>query len=216
MPEETVNSLTLTPVQRRVLGVLMEKSGTTPEQYPLSLNAIVAGCNQKTNRDPVVAYSESDVSDAVQELRHKGLVSTAEAKMGSRVYRYKHETASKLGWSPRESAVLAELMLRGPQTPGELRSRADRMAKMPDVQFVLGVLNELTSADPPLVRMLSREPGRSAERYAHMFYGEDERPVAATVAAASPPVTNDLANRVDELESRLAGLEARVARLAGE
>ncbi|NOT00937.1 MAG: YceH family protein [Phycisphaerales bacterium] len=215
--------LKLNPVQRRVLGVLIEKSCTTPEQYPLTVNALVAGGNQKSNRDPVMELSEHDVMNAVQELVRMKLVRQAGTATGARAIRYEHTVPATCGWSPREVAILTELLLRGPQTVGELRTRADRMSRMADLPFVQGVLDELAARQPPLVRSLPREPGRSAIRFSHTFYPDGESPPSA-VATWTGPVTvspglpahnqNDgaLLERVDQLEARVAALEAAMNR----
>jgi len=204
-------SLTLTIGQRRVLGVMIEKCHTTPDQYPLTINALVAGCNQKSNRQPVYEFTEGEVGIALQELMHKGLARRADTPPGARSVRYEHAVQSACGWSPREQAILAELMLRGPQTVGELRTRADRMSRMHDLQFVEGILSELAGQDPPLVRVLPRAPGQSAVRYAHALYPEDESPAELHTAAATMPAAAEVASTA--LESRVADLERRVAAL---
>jgi uncharacterized protein YceH (UPF0502 family) len=210
-------ALELTIAHRRVLGVLVEKAFTTPEQYPLTLNALVTGCNQKSNRYPVFQFSEGEVADTLQELMKKGLVRRADSPRGARSVRYEHIVQSACGWAPREQAILAELMLRGPQTVGELRGRADRMSKMPNLEYVEGVLNELGSQDPPLVRVLPRTPGRSAVRYAHTLYPEDEetvelepQEVSSRPAARS---SSSLDARLNEIERRIEALEERMGRL---
>lgn len=210
-------SLTLTNSQRRVLGVMIEKAFTTPDQYPLTLNALVAGCNQKSNRNPVFEFSEGEVVDTLQELMKKGLVRRADSPPNARAVRYQHLVQSACGWAPREQAILAELMLRGPQTAGELRGRADRMSKMPDLQYVEGILAELASQEPPVVRTLPRTPGRSAVRHAHTFYPDDEKTIELEPPEAAPKATPrapaELAIRLEDLERRVAALEAKVATL---
>ena len=206
-------SLTLTEAQRRVLGVLIEKSFTTPDQYPLTLNAVVAGCNQKSSRDPVCRLTEGQVVDALQELMHKDLVARAEGQLGARAVRYQHCVASACGWAPREQAILAELMLRGPQTLGELRTRADRMSKMQDLQFVEGILNELASHDPPLTVLLPRVPGQSAVRHRHTFYPDGEQPSPPPPSSAHRPALERSPQPDPELESRISQLEQRVTDL---
>jgi len=236
-------SLTLTMGQRRVLGVLIEKSRTTPEQYPLTINAVVAGCNQKSNRHPVYELTEGEVGRAVQELMHKGLVRRADSQPGARAVRYEHAMQSACGWSPREQAILAELMLRGPQTVGELRTRADRMSRMTDLSFVEGILNELGGRESPLVRVLPRAPGQSVVRYAHLLYPEDEEPAelnsggTGAVSAGSPAGprvseggisdmgesagaaraadTTAIEGRLEALERRMQELESRIEGLLG-
>lgn len=225
MPAHT----SLTFNQRRVFGALIEKSTTTPEQYPLTVNALISACNQKSNRDPVVSLSEQDVVDALQELMHKKLVRRAETDRGARAVRYEHLAQQALGWSPREQAVLAELLLRGPQTAGELRTRSDRMHRMHDLPFVQGILTELAENDPPLVRTLPRAAGQSVVRHDHTLYMDGEAAAASSpepAAAARTPETssreckpataaapNDtlarLIDRISALERRVAELENR-------
>ena len=215
-------SLVLTAAQRRVLGVLIEKSYTTPEQYPLTMNAVVVGCNQKSNRNPVCEFTEGEVADALQELMRKGVVKRADTQMGARAVRFEHIAGQAWGWAPREQAVLAELMLRGPQTLGELRTRADRMSKMENLQYVEGILGELASKDPPLVVTLPRAPGRSAVRHAHTLYPDDEQPTAPAPSVAERPVPQvspqpdpEIESRISDLEQRVAALESKIDSLMG-
>ena len=208
----------LTFNQRRVLGALIEKSATTPEQYPLTVNALVAACNQKSNRDPVVSLTENDVIDAIQELKHMGFIRRAETDRTARAVRFEHLAPSALGWSPREQAILAELLLRGPQTAGELRTRGDRMHKMPDLAFANDILSELVENDPPLVRTLPRAPGQSAVRHDHTLYADGEtieptQPASDPIQAQTAPATPAPADRLDELARRIADLERRVTEL---
>jgi hypothetical protein len=221
--------LVLTERQRRVLGVLIEKAMTTPDQYPLSLNSLVVGCNQKSNRDPVVSYGEGEVANALQELISKGFARYSEVPQGSRVNRFEHNAVEAFGWGPRERAVLSELMLRGPQTVGELRTRAGRMHELPDLAFTQGILDSLASDEPPQVVVLPRTPGKSAVRYAHNFYPDEEQAallssspsvsasppalIATHAPSTSPPLDNALADRVGELEDRVGELAERLAKL---
>ena len=221
MSDQPNEPLTLTAIQRRILGVLIEKGFTTPDQYPLSINAILSGCNQKSNRDPVVNYTEGDVAIVGQEVIRKGLAKLADTSSGARVNRFEHCVAARCGWAPREQAVLAELLLRGPQTVGELRTRAARMMAMPDLPYVQGILDELESREPPLVVALPRQPGRAAIRYAHTLYPDDEdsrlTPVDAPTLVTAPPPSIDgsVTARLDELEQRIAALENKLDSLAG-
>lgn len=203
----------MTAIQRRVLGVLLEKSLTTPEQYPLTLNSLVAGCNQKSNRHPVVEYADGEVMDAVQELRRIKLIRDADVLPGARANRYAHHITAEFSWGPREQAVMTELLLRGPQTVGELRTRADRMSRMPELAFVQGILDELAAHDPPYVVQMSRVPGQSAVRFRHTFYTPDEQPTEAPSAALGPVSVPSAASdpRPGAFELRLAALESRVA-----
>src|SRR5579864_8837377 len=171
----------LTEVETRVLGSLIEKELTTPEYYPLSLNALVNACNQKSNRDPVMNLDEEAVSEAMRALDKKGLAGAAD-NMVSRVTKYEHRLQEAYNFTRHEIAILAELLLRGPQTPGELRSRADRMHKFDDLGIVLTTLRKLMKRDPPLVKVLPRQPGTKEARYAHLLSGDVE------VSAALPQV----------------------------
>jgi uncharacterized protein len=166
----------LTPLEARVIGCLIEKQITTPDQYPLSLNALVNACNQKSNRDPVLDLDESTVQHTVDALSKKHLV-LERSGFGSRVPKYQHRFCNTefgtLKLDPQELAIVCELLVRGPQTPGELRSRASRMAPFGDVSDVEAALARLTDREGgPYVVRLAREPGRRDSRYAHLFSGE--------------------------------------------
>jgi uncharacterized protein len=165
----------LTPVEARVIGCLIEKQITTPDQYPLSLNALVNACNQKSNRDPVLELDERTVQHTLDDLARKHLV-VEKSGFGSRVPKYQHRFCNTeygtLKLDPQELAVVCELLLRGPQTPGELRSRAARMSQFTDVSEVEAALARLSEReDGPFVLRLAREPGRRESRYAHLFSG---------------------------------------------
>jgi uncharacterized protein YceH (UPF0502 family) len=215
-------TLALNDIELRVLGVLIEKSHTTPDAYPLTINAIVSGCNQKQNRDPVMSVTDGEVARSLQTLEHKGLAHQAPPEPGARANRFKHTVADALHWDKRQQAVVAELMLRGRQTAGELRSRASRMASLPDLPAVLHVLGELADHKPPFVEELPREAGRSANRFRHLIGVtgplDEAAPASApmqtdtTVATAGTPHPSDdsLANRLTALETRVAALEARL------
>ncbi|MBI2901118.1 MAG: DUF480 domain-containing protein [Planctomycetes bacterium] len=192
-------TLKLGAVQRRVFGVLIEKSLATPGAYPLSLNALVAGCNQFSCRDPVVRLTEDEVAKAARELKGMGLAAEVEPERGARVERFRHDAEERLGWNEYKQAIVAELLLRGPQTPGELKSNASRMAAIPDLECVAMILEAFAAQDPPVVRALPRQPGKSAQRYEHLFTSEEEAGEAPVAATPGP-----------------AGLEARVARLESE
>jgi uncharacterized protein len=168
----------LTPIEARVIGCLIEKQITTPDQYPLSLNALVNACNQKSNRDPVLELEERIVQHTVDDLGRKHLV-VEKSGFGSRVPKYQHRFCNTeygtLKLDPQELAIVCELLLRGPQTPGELRSRAARMADFSDVSEVEAALTRLSDReDGPFVTRLAREPGRRDSRYAHLFSGPVE------------------------------------------
>jgi uncharacterized protein YceH (UPF0502 family) len=192
----------------RVLGALIEKELTTPEYYPLSLNALTNACNQKSNRDPVMSLDEAEVVRALDGLRFKQLALVSAE--GGRVPKYRHALVEKLRLEPGELAVLAELLLRGPQTVGELRTRGERMHPFADLAAVEEVLEELMERTPPLVAKLARQPGRKESRFAQLFAGEPE--VAAEETAA--PEAARL--RVQAENERLAALEAEVAALRAE
>jgi uncharacterized protein len=168
----------LTPIEARVIGCLIEKQITTPDQYPLSLNALVNACNQKSNRDPVLELEERIVQQAVDDLGRKHFV-IEKSGFGSRVPKYQHRFCNTeygtLKLDPQELAIVCELLVRGPQTPGELRSRAARMAPLSDVSEVEAALTRLSRReDGPFVTQLVREPGRRDSRYAHLFSGPVE------------------------------------------
>jgi uncharacterized protein YceH (UPF0502 family) len=203
-----------------VLGVLMEKALTTPEYYPMTLNAIVAACNQKSNRDPVVAYSAEQVGRVLGELMDMKLVVQILPEPGARSNRFKHEADTILGWNRRQRAVLAELFLRGPQTIGELRARVNRMVQLPDQAAVLSVVDELRATDPPTVVELARQSGQSARRFGHTLSAEQEaEPEAQPPATAADPAPVAAPRSVTgpqdlvALIERLAALEATVERL---
>lgn len=202
----------LTAVEARVIGCLLEKQITTPDQYPLSLNALVNACNQKSNREPVLDLDEPTVQQVVDGLVRKHLV-MERAGYGSRVPKYQHVFCNtefgSLKFTPLETAIICELLVRGPQTPGELRTRAGRMSEVGDVSQVDTALRDLmTRADGPFVTRLAREAGRRDSRYAQLFCG----PVAD--ATAEPEASTNIRGS-DELD-RLSRLERRVDELANE
>lgn len=206
--------------ETRVIACLIEKEITTPEQYPLSLNALTNACNQKSNRDPVLDLDEATVQQLVDQLTKKRLVSE-QSGYGNRVPKFQHlfcnTNFGTLKFSPQELAIVCELFLRGAQTPGELRSRASRMCRFGDVTEVEAVLDGLASReDGPFVLRLAREPGRRESRYAHLFSGEpaggsDSEPRSGAAARAPAPSAGE--ERMDRLELRVAELEAEVEEL---
>jgi uncharacterized protein YceH (UPF0502 family) len=199
----------LSPLESRVLGVLIEKATTTPDQYPLSLNAITNGANQKNNRDPVTSITEDQAYDAVEGLRGKGLVVRIDIP-GNRVPKFRHEASQVLHARGGEIAILAELLLRGPQTLGELRGRASRMHPMATLEDAKGMVRALMERDEPLVRELPPEPGSRAERYAQLLC-PDLHPIEASAHASAAP--SELRSPSDD---RVARLEQRVERLEGQ
>ena len=207
--------ISLTPDELRVLGVLIEKELTTPEQYPLTANAAVNGCNQKSNRDPVVSFDEDRVLDALESLRGKGLV-VQTYLAGSRVPKYRHEAATKLPVNRYEMVILAELMLRGPQTIGEIRGRASRMHQLNSLEVVKEMLDQLKARPEPLVRELPPVPGSRAERYMQLLC-PDAHPIDAPAAAAvsaGQASNRSMSQRIDELEQQVSVLRDAVRKLA--
>ena len=222
----------LTGLEARVIGCLIEKQITTPDQYPLSLNALLNACNQKSNREPVLELGETAVQQTVDTLVKRHLL-LERSGFGSRVSKYQHLFCNTefgtLKFTPQELAIVCELLLRGPQTPGELRSHASRMAAFADVAEVETVLRQLAGRDSgPLVACLPREPGRREARYAHCFSGDPLSGLGATTGpAASGGGVQDLEGTLDitatlpalapsSLEARLLRLESEVQSLSRE
>ncbi len=218
-------ALQLSDVEVRVLGVMIEKSLTQPAGYPMTLNAILLGANQKQNRDPVVEFSEAQIAQATHALQRRQLVKQAPPVAGARANRFEHNVVERLKWDRREQAVLAELMVRGPQTAGELRGRGSRMTPIPDLPAVHEILHTLSTCDPPYLRELAREPGRSAIRFEHLLWADvvDDEETAATLetparleeAVVAVDHLAKVAETIDMavLAERLAALETRVAEL---
>jgi uncharacterized protein YceH (UPF0502 family) len=194
----------LDPVELRVLGCLIEKQRTTPDQYPLTLNSLRLACNQSTNRDPVVGYSEEQVREAVQRLGHIGWARLATGP-GSRVAKYRHLFDEALGLDSHETALLALLVLRGPQTAAELKTRSERLARFGDVAEVTSVLARLDERE--LAHLLPRRPGQREERWTHLLASES----AETAAAVEPDEPAPLERRVARLEERLHELQLALA-----
>lgn len=202
----------LTPLEARVIGCLLEKQVTTPEQYPLSINGVVTACNQKTNREPVLALSEAEVQDLLDTLVKRHYLRTVSG-FGNRVTKYEQRFCNSefgdLKLSSAEIALITTLLLRGAQTPGELRGRAQRMYEFADMAEVDATLERLaTREDGPFVMRLPREPGKRESRYMHLFSGEME--VLAQVADDVSPADEDLRARVETLEGEVAELKARL------
>src|ERR1700746_3156206 len=165
----------LTETEVRVLGSLIEKDITTPDYYPLSLNALVNACNQKNNRDPVMTLDEDSVRTALGSLQEKGLAGPA-GGADSRVTKYEHRMQEVFNFDRREIAIVCVLLLRGPQTPGELRGRTERMYHFDALEDVVSTLDRLAQREPPLARVLPRQPGTKESRYTHLFSGEPPMP----------------------------------------
>ena len=200
-----------------MLGVLVEKQHTVPDSYPLTLNALVSGANQKTSRDPVIEAAESEVQGAIDHLKSLSLVMESS---GGRVMRYAQNAGKALGLPPQSVALLATLFLRGPQTAGELRINSDRLHKFGDILSVEAFLHEL--AEKPYVRELAKQPGARETRWVHLLSGE---PVLPLAAAAAPAPTTDavsmgelaaIKSNVDQLQGDVATLKDTVARLCKE
>jgi uncharacterized protein len=211
-------NVVLTDNEARVLGSLVEKDITTPDYYPLTLNALVNACNQKSNRDPVMNLNDELVRQALHSLNEKGLAGTA-SSADSRVAKYEHRMQEAFNFTRRETAVMCVLMLRGPQTPGELRGRTERMHRFEDLTDVQSTLQKLMTREEPLVKILPRQPGTKEARYAHLLCGVksewDAPPPAVEVRAADgsdnerivrlEETVEALKKDIDELKQELAG-----------
>jgi hypothetical protein len=220
-------NIRLSAIEARIIGALIEKQITTPDQYPLSLNALVNACNQKSNRAPEMQLPEAAVKAAVEGLSRRHLV-IEKSGYGSRVPKYHqifcNTEFGSLKFTPQETGIVCELLLRGPQTPGELRSRVPRLAELADPGAVEALLDGLAQRpDGPFVAQLAREPGRRDSRWAQLF---EELPASTAVAAVDereaagpdavipqPAMTADLAQRVAALEAEVAALRAEIAAL---
>lgn len=204
-------NLPISEIEARILGALIEKELTTPEYYPLTLNSLTNACNQKSNRDPVMSLEEGDLVRALDKLRMKGFA--RQSAEGGRVPKYCHSLGEKL--PPPELAVLAELLLRGPQTLGELRSRGERMSSFADLAAVEEILRELQQFNPPLAVLLPRQTGQKEQRYAHLLSGEPHFAVAERQAPPEAARLKVMAEdeRIGALENEVAALRDEVAEL---
>jgi uncharacterized protein YceH (UPF0502 family) len=211
--------ITLSADQCRVIGVMLEKETTTPEQYPLSLNGITIGCNQKSNREPVTSFSESDVQNLVDELVEMNQL-MVDRKASVRVNKYFHRFCDtefgNLKFTPQQRAIICVLFLRGPQTPGELRTRTNRLADFTDVNEVEATLNQLKDLNGnTLVKKLEREPGKRDSRYVHLLSGAHELNFTDTNETEVTEVCSEnqhkLAQRVSELERQVAELSEQIS-----
>jgi uncharacterized protein YceH (UPF0502 family) len=201
----------LTAVEARVLGALVEKEITTPEYYPLSLNALVNACNQKNNREPVMQLDEDEVRQALHGLEDDRLAGPRRGS-DSRVTKYEHHLQEVFNFTRGEVAILCVLLLRGPQTPGELRSRTERMHRFEELDDVLSALQRLMQREPPLARALPRQPGTKEIRYMHLLSGE--MPLeAAQPAATSATDDSTASDRLLQLESEVATLKQELQEL---
>ncbi len=215
----------LNEIDRRVLGVLMEKEMSQPDYYPMTLNAVVAACNQKQNRDPVMSLDEVAIEAALGSLQDMGLLTALFPAQGGRVKRHRHEVEKIFGWQKSERAVMAELLLRGPQTVGELRTRCQRFVPFADLEVVSQVLGELNRRDPPMAQAMPRESGRSAIRHQHLLGSEDPLPpssepasrvtVQPELAPAEDPLAaiqtelSALRRELHDVQQRLSALESQ-------
>lgn len=200
-------NILLDATEVRVLGSLIEKDITTPDYYPLSLNALVNACNQKNNRDPVMSLDEEAVRQALQSLQEKRLAGLA-SSADSRVTKYEHRLQEAFNFDRREIAILCVLLLRGPQTPGELRGRTERMHRFEALDEVQGTLQRLMQREPPLAKVLPRQPGTKESRYMHLLCGDTEPWEAPRIESGSTD-----SDRLTRLEEELAALRSETAEL---
>ncbi|MBF6025690.1 YceH family protein [Lysobacter niastensis] len=211
-PEDTAPAAQLSAIEARIVGSLLEKQATTPDVYPLTLNAVVLACNQKTSREPVMQLETGDVGHALRQLEGRGWV---KSQHGSRADRYEHRLDAQLGVTRAQATLLALLMLRGPQTVNELLSRSDRMATFNGAEDVKYALERLAQREPSLVREIPRQGGQREDRYAHLLSGEPVVP-AYEASTRSTSSASALEERIEALEARVAELEARLSRLSDE
>jgi uncharacterized protein len=198
----------LTIAEARALGALIEKEATTPDYYPLSLNALINACNQRSNREPVMDLDEDDVRQALHGLEAKQIAGRARSADG-RVAKYEHWLGEAFNFSRAETALICVLLLRGPQTPGELRGRTERMHEFAEISDVMAGLQKLLEREPPLVTLLPRQPGSRESRYAHLLSG----PVEAAIIAGASSTTVQGEDPSPQRDERIARLETTVAEL---
>lgn len=202
----------LSAVEARVLGSLAEKESTTPDYYPLSLNALVNACNQKSNRDPVMNLDEDAVRDALHSLNGKGLAAPA-SSADSRVTKYEHRLQEFFNFTRGESAVICALLLRGPQTPGELRTHSERIHQFAELADVLSTLQRLMQREPPLAQILPRQPGNKEARYMHLFCGDA---VPTQPSSVTPEIRSDDEDRLSRLERSVQLLQAELVEVKAQ
>jgi uncharacterized protein len=207
---QSVN-LVLNEIEARVLGVLLEKEITTPDYYPLSLNALINACNQKSNRDPIMNLDEGSVRSALRALDDNSLARSVSAA-DSRVTKYEHRLQEAFNFDRREAAIFCELLLRGPQTPGELRSRGERMHHFDDLGEVQSALQRLMSREPPLVKVLARQPGTKESRYIHLLSGV-AGPASSPVEQGDPAVVRGQGAETAGGGDKLTRLESEITEL---
>src|ERR1700691_4378823 len=204
-------TIVLSPVEARVLGSLVEKEITTPEYYPLSLNALANACNQKNNREPLMNLDEDQIRQALHQLEDDGLAGAARGS-DSRVAKYEHRMQEVFNFTRGELAVVCVLLLRGPQTPGELRGRGERMHRFEELSDVQSALQRLMQREPPLVKVLPRQPGTKEARYAHLFSGEPAEGFGTSEVAESSGTGSSLG----QMEAEIAALREEVAELRAQ
>jgi len=202
----------LTTTEARVLGSLIEKDITTPDYYPMSLNALINACNQKNNREPVTTLDEDSVRQALGALQEKRLAGPAGGADG-RVTKYEHRLQEVFNFDRREIAVLCVLLLRGPQTPGELRTRTDRMYHFEGLDDVVSTLDRLSQRDPSLARVLPRQPGTKESRYTHLFCGDSPDVAHAPSPSSNIEAPHFSSGRIHRLEQEVAALRQEIAEL---
>ncbi len=216
--EESKTLPVLQAEEVRVLGALLEKAKTTPEYYPLTLNALVSACNQKSSRKPVVQYEENTVVTALDSLKKRGLISTVVGG-GSRVVKYKHNLAIQYPLLPQELAIICLLLLRGPLTPGEINSNAGRLYDFESLDEVAQLLQKLEESDPPFVRIAPKRAGQKETRYVHLlseFNEADYETENAIAPAGNPGELQALTERVAQLEEQLQNLQTAFDKLMSE
>lgn len=205
----------LTAAEARVLGCLVEKEVTTPDYYPLSLNALINACNQRSNREPIMDLDEDDVRQALHGLEAKQLAGRARSADG-RVTKYEHWLGEAFNFSRAETALICVLLLRGPQTPGELRGRTERLHDFAEISDVAAGLQKLMEREPPLVALLPRQPGARESRYAHLLCGPVESAISTgfiSSAEEPSPSASQYEERIAQLESKVAELQREIAAL---
>ena len=206
-------TILLNAVEARVLGALIEKDITTPDYYPLSLNALVNACNQKNNREPVMNLDEEAVRQALTTLQEKRLAGPT-SSADSRVTKYEHRSQEVFNFTRAETAVFCVLLLRGPQTPGELRGRTERMHRFEHLDEVQSTLQRLMQREPPLVAVLARQPGTKESRYAHLLFGEIDGVSSVFMANSSTHSSSD--DRLASVESEVAALRQEIGEIKAQ
>lgn len=213
--DQTQNLPQLDDTELRVLGSMMEKSRTTPDYYPMTINSLVAACNQKTSRNPVVQYDTDTVVNAVNTLKRRGLVSTATGGT-DRVVKYKHNFAIVYPLIPSEVAIICLLLLRGPQTPGELNTNSGRLYEFDSIEDVQEILDKLASVDNPFIKQLGRRPGQKEARYIHLLGRSTDWNEESFAAETSPRSSGELEARLAKVEQELAELKDAFEKLMKE